>query len=97
MSMSSYNPLDLLFEWVLTSVVFVFLHFLTYGVVIAACTKLIAERYLRKEENASVHSPPGGHTVEPMYSFDIHCNGFIPVVLINYIGNVSDSLEIMIS
>ena len=36
-----------------------------------------------------MHSPQGGHTVEPMYSFDIHCNGFIPVVLFNYVGNVS--------
>ena len=91
-SASSYNPLHILFEWLTTSFVFVFLHFLAYGAVIAACTKFIAEKYLRKEESIPMQSPQGGHTVEPMYSFDIHCNGFIPVVLFNYVGNVSKSL-----
>ena len=94
-SSSSYNPLHILFEWLITSFVFVFLHFLAYGAIIAACTKLIAEKYLRKEESISMHSPQGGHTVEPMYSFDIHCNGFIPVVLFNYVGNVSKSLALI--
>ena len=73
----------------MTSCCFVFIHFLIYGIVIAFVTKTIAEKYLRKDERASVHSPVGGHLIEPMYSFDIHCNGFFPLILFNYLGNVS--------
>ena len=85
----SYNPLHLILEWFMTSCCFVFIHFLIYGIVIAFVTKTIAEKYLRKDERASVHSPVGGHLIEPMYSFDIHCNGFFPLILFNYLGNVS--------
>ena len=86
---SSYNPVHLLMQWLVTSFCFVFLHFIVYGVIISLITKNIAEKFLRKDERSQMHSPAGGHLIEPMYSFDIHCNGFFPVILFNYFGNVS--------
>ena len=85
----SYNPIHLVMEWLMTSFCFVFIHFIVYGVIIAFITKTIAEKFLRKDERSQMHSPAGGHTIEPMYSFDIHCNGFFPIILFNYFGNVS--------
>ena len=85
----SYNPFHLIWEWLLTSASFILLQFIVYGVVISMITKTIAEKYLRKDERSQIHGPLGGHLVEPMYSFDIHCNGFFPIILFNYFGNVS--------
>lgn len=84
-----HNPINLVFDWIITSFCFVLLHFIVYGVIIACSTKIIAEKYLRKDERNQIHSPAGGHLIEPMYSFDIHCNGFFPVILFFYFGNVS--------
>ena len=85
----SYNPFHLLLQWFLTSASFILIHFIMYGIGICMITKTIAERYLRKDERSQIHGPLGGHLVEPMYSFDIHCNGFFPIILFNYFGNVS--------
>lgn len=42
----------------------------------------------------STHRDRGGesliNTVEPMYAFDVHCNGFFPLIVFSYFGNVSD-------
>ena len=86
---NSYNPINFVVQWLVTSICFVLLHFIVYGVMISLITKTIAEKFLRKDERSQMHSPAGGHTIEPMYSFDIHCNGFFPVILFNYFGNVS--------
>ena len=32
--------------------------------------------------------------MEPMYAFDIHCNGFFPVILFFYFGNVSSDMAL---
>ena len=76
-------------SWLLTSLNFVLIHFLIFGVVASFLTKFIAEKFMRKDEKVSIHSPEGGQAIEPMYAFDIHCNGFFPVVVFCYFGNVS--------
>jgi len=39
----------------------------------------------------STHRDRGGesliNTVEPMYAFDVHCNGFFPLIVFSYFGN----------
>ena len=45
----SYNPIHLIWEWFLTSLTFILLQFLIYGICISAITKFIAEKYLRKD------------------------------------------------
>ena len=88
----SYNVESLqafICNWILTSLGFAFVHFLAFGVVASFASKRIAEKFLRKDEKVSIHGPSGGHLIEPMYSFDIHCNAFFPVIIFNYFGNVS--------
>ena len=74
-------------NWILTSFGFAFVHFLGFGVIASFVSKRFAEKFLRKDEN--IHSPTGGHLVEPMYAFDIHCNAFFPVIVFTYLANVS--------
>ena len=82
---------SLLFEWIITSFCFIVIHFLLWGVVMASLMRFIAHKYL-KNEDTKLHSPQGGHQVEPMYAFDMHCNGFFPIILFFYFGNVSTVL-----
>jgi hypothetical protein len=55
------------------------MHFVLSGVVISATCKTLAEKYFMKSEKDSTHS------IEPMYAFDIHCNAFFPLLIINYL------------
>ena len=64
----------------------------------AALSRFIAHTYLRNQENGNkLHRPPAGHEVEPMYAFDIHCNGFFPVIVFFYFGNVSNDFSLSAS
>mmetsp|Transcript_5724 Transcript_5724/g.7718 ORF Transcript_5724/g.7718 Transcript_5724/m.7718 type:complete len:144 (-) Transcript_5724:268-699(-) len=85
---------SLLFEWLFTSLAFVLVHFVFFGMVMAALSRWVAHKYLSDNElggglnpGAKPHVPQGGHQVEPLYAFDIHCNGFFPVILFCYFGN----------
>ena len=61
----------------------------------AAIARFIAHKYLRSNEDGKkLHAPAGGHEVEPMYAFDIHCNGFFPMILFFYFGNVSHKRQL---
>lgn len=80
---------SLILEWLITCICFTVFHFVLWGVVMAAITRFVAQTYLKAEERNQIHSPATGHLVEPMYAFDIHCNGFFPVILFFYFGNVS--------
>ena len=84
---------SLLLEWVVTSLTFVVLHYILFGVGMATASRFITHRYLSDSEsgNNTLHAPSGGHQVEPMYAFDIHCNGFFPFILFFYFGNVSST------
>ena len=58
----------------------------------SALTRFIAHKYLQNAEQSGSSSPSQSNQVEPMYAFDIHCNGFFPVILFFYFGNVSLTL-----
>ena len=67
----------------------VILHFLLCGLLTSTLCKIIAEKYMRKEEKKAVHSTL--NTIEPMYAFDIHCNSFFPFFVIAYVLQVISS------
>ena len=79
------------------SAVFVIIHFVAFGILMSWLTRKFAHKYLISEERDKLdkkhfkQQPDGllGHPVEPMYAFDIHCNGFFPMILFFYFGNVS--------
>jgi len=61
--------------------------YLLVGILISFLAKRIAEAKLIK--NDGVNEPLGGHKIEPLYAFDIHCNSFFPVILFSYLIPVS--------
>jgi len=81
----------------------VILEFLISGVIVSSITKYIAEKYMIKsEKKGNASGGTGAFTgnksginesqvcrVEPMYAFDIHCNGFFPILMISYVLQVS--------
>ena len=81
----------------------VILQFLITGAIVSSLTKYIAEKYMIKSEKKGNSSGgTGAYTgnksainesqvsrVEPMYAFDIHCNGFFPILMISYVSQVS--------
>ncbi|KAG0243310.1 UNC-50 family-domain-containing protein [Mortierella sp. GBAus27b] len=58
----------------------VFIDFVVVGIVVASLCWTIANRFLAR---ASVYSTD--QTVEWQYAFDIHCNAFMPVIMLIYI------------
>jgi hypothetical protein len=60
--------------------VFVGVHFLGAGVVIATCSWFICNKYLRVQSFHGVEQ-----RMEWMYAFDIHCNSFFPLFLVQYV------------
>jgi hypothetical protein len=78
-----------LLHWLTKSFCFVFIDFLLIGFILSYMTKKFAERYLRKSEKRQIHAQVVASKVEPLYAFDIHCNGFFPIILFCYFINVS--------
>ena len=66
----------------------VFVDFFLVGLVISYLTKYFAERFLRKPDKKQLHASSHPALVEPMYTFDIHCNGFFPMIVFCYLANV---------
>jgi len=60
--------------------VFVGVHFLLIGAVVATFASYIADKHLRVRSYHGVEQ-----RIEWMYAFDIHCNSFFPLVLILYV------------
>lgn len=83
----------MILNWITTSFCLVLFHFIVWGVLMASVTRHVAQTYLQADERSKIHSAAEGHRVEPMYAFDIHCNGFFPMILIFYFGNVRFSLS----
>mmetsp|Transcript_58961 Transcript_58961/g.120718 ORF Transcript_58961/g.120718 Transcript_58961/m.120718 type:complete len:244 (+) Transcript_58961:401-1132(+) len=54
--------------------------FVFIGTMLATCTWVIANKYLRVHSSRDVEQE-----VEWMYSFDVHCNSFFPLFLILYV------------
>ena len=69
----------------LTSVKFVVLHFILSGIILSTICRWVADTYMVKLEKKEVQTK-----VEPMYAFDIHCNGFFPVYVFSYALQVHD-------
>lgn len=59
---------------------FIGVHFLLFGVVIATVSWFIANKYLRVQSFHGVEQ-----RMEWMYAFDIHCNSFFPLFLVLYV------------
>mmetsp|Transcript_11427 Transcript_11427/g.7950 ORF Transcript_11427/g.7950 Transcript_11427/m.7950 type:complete len:81 (+) Transcript_11427:380-622(+) len=57
--------------------------FIFIGCAIGAGYKFTIEKYLLKD-TSDLHAPKQGYKVEPLYTFDIHCNSFVPVFLITF-------------
>ena len=66
----------------------VFVDFFLVGLVISYLTKYFAERFLRKPDKKQLHASSHPALVEPMYTFDIHCNAFFPMFLVLYVLQV---------
>lgn len=66
------------FAWILT--LFVGVHFLAGGAVVATFTWFVSNRYLRPQTYQSAD-----HSIQWMYAFDIHCNSFCPVFIVLYV------------
>ncbi len=78
---------------------FLLIHFFLFGVMMSAMCKLIAESLMVKSDKkiSSSGDTGGGFSqkvsgsdqhisnVEPMYAFDVHCNGFFTVVVYSYL------------
>lgn len=60
--------------------VFIGLHFVAAGAVIATCSWVISNKYLRVQSFHGVEQ-----RMEWMYAFDIHCNSFFPLFLVLYV------------
>jgi len=60
--------------------VFIGLHFVAVGALIATCCWLISNKYLRVQSFHGVEQ-----RMEWMYAFDIHCNSFFPLFLVLYV------------
>jgi len=60
--------------------VFIGLHFVAVGAVIATCSWVICNKYLRVQSFHGVEQ-----RMEWMYAFDIHCNSFFPFFLVLYV------------
>ena len=69
---------------------FIAVHFVLCGIIMARGTRHIATKYLQRAAKTKVNKRQK-HSVEPMYAFDIHCNGFFPAVIFAYLGNVSST------
>ena len=88
---------SLILEWLMTSICFIVFHFFLWGIAMSALMRFVAHKYLKPKDDANkMHGPQGGHQVEPMYAFDVHCNGFFPIILFFYFGNVSDNSALVI-
>jgi len=61
-------------------VLFVGVHFVLHGVVLASCAWFISNKYLRVSSFHGVEQ-----RMEWMYAFDIHCNSFFPLFLVLYV------------
>merc|ERR1719401_2843674 len=59
---------------------FVGVHFLLNGVVVASCAWFVSNKYLRTHSFHGVEQ-----RMEWMYAFDIHCNSFFPLFLVLYV------------
>merc|ERR1712113_724973 len=59
---------------------FVGVHFVLYGVVVASCAWFVSNKYLRVQSFHGVEQ-----RMEWMYAFDIHCNSFFPLFLVLYV------------
>jgi len=60
--------------------IFIVLHFVVSGLLIASSAWFFCNRYLRKQ---SVHGVE--QKMEWMFAFDVHCNSFFPLFLILYV------------
>lgn len=61
-------------------ILFVGIHFLLAGAIIATCSRFISNKYLRLQTFHGVEQ-----RMEWMYAFDIHCNAFFPLFLVLYV------------
>jgi len=59
---------------------FVGVHFVLHGVVVASCAWFVSNKYLRVQSFHGVEQ-----RMEWMYAFDIHCNSFFPLFLVLYV------------
>eukprot|EP00440_Ansanella_granifera_P011101 gb/GFBE01012039.1/.p1 GENE.gb/GFBE01012039.1/~~gb/GFBE01012039.1/.p1 ORF type:complete len:246 (+),score=36.69 gb/GFBE01012039.1/:1-738(+) len=59
---------------------FVGVHFLLFGVIVASVSWFVANNYLRAQSFHGVEQ-----RMEWMYAFDIHCNSFFPLFLVLYV------------
>lgn len=66
------------FRLVAGSVIF---EFIGVGLIVATTLRTVANRYMRVVRPLSTEQ-----SVEWLYSFDIHCNGFFPLFLILFVG-----------
>jgi len=73
----------------ITVISYTLVHYLLLGILLSFIAKKLAEAKLIK--NDGVNEPIGGHKIEPLYAFDIHCNSFFPVILFSYLIPVSIS------
>lgn len=72
-----------------TACCFVLLHFVAGAIACSAAFKWAAERFMIKTDKQSDTGGQRVSRIEPMYAFDVHCNGFFPVIVFSYIAQVS--------
>lgn len=66
------------YAWILT--LFIAVHFLAGGAVVATFTWFVSNKYLRLQTYQN-----SDQNIQWMYAFDIHCNSFCPVFFVLYV------------